>query len=185
MLSLVKNNPPRSTRDIFLEQLIQEHDVALRRFIRVRIGVPADCDDIVQSVYTRVIQIDDIEKHLEARLDTVRSYLLKIAANIITDRYRKSQARREADHMSFENIKVLSTVMSPERQIQGKRILSQILDALERIKPEYRHAFVLSRMENMSYREISDTMGVSVSTVEKYISAALFAIREKVTDYES
>lgn len=31
MLFLVKNNPPRSTRDIFLEQLIQEHDVALRR----------------------------------------------------------------------------------------------------------------------------------------------------------
>lgn len=185
MLFLVKKQSAKTVRDVFLEQLIQEHDVALRRFVRVRIGIPADCDDVVQSVYTRLIQIDGVEKHLEARLDTVRSYLFKIAANIITDRYRKSQVRMETEHTSFDNVKILSTVMAPERQAQGKRTLRQIQYVLVRIKPEYRHAFVLSRMENMSYREISDTMSVSVSTVEKYISAALFAIREKVIDYEN
>ena len=46
----------------------------------------------------------------------------------------------------------------------------------------HKSAFVLCRVEGKAYREISDILGVSVSTVEKYISAALMAIRNKVQD---
>lgn len=88
--------------------------------------------------------------------------------------------RKEADHISGEAMNIVTTLTSPERQLEGKRRLQQIQQALSKIKPEYQQAFLLSRMDNMSYREISDTMGISVSTVEKYISAALLAVREKV-----
>jgi len=53
---------------------------------------------------------------------------------------------------------------------------------LENINPHHKSAFVLCRVEGKAYREISDILGVSVSTVEKYISAALMAIRNKVQD---
>ena len=40
-----------------------------------------------------------------------------------------------------------------------------------------RTAFVMSRYREMSYGEIAATMGVSVKTVEKYVSAALAQLR--------
>ncbi|RUO18689.1 RNA polymerase sigma factor [Aliidiomarina haloalkalitolerans] len=180
MLYVIKDKPQKQSRDKFLELLIQEHDSALRRFIRVRISVPSDCDDIIQDLYSRLAQIEDLEAQVEERLDTVRNYLFQIAVNLIRDRYRKSVVRKEADHISGEAMNIVTTLTSPERQLEGKRRLQQIQQALSKIKPEYQQAFLLSRMDNMSYREISDTMGISVSTVEKYISAALLAVREKV-----
>lgn len=180
MLYVIKEKSQKHSRERLLEQLIQEHDAALRRFIRVRIGTPADCDDVVQDVYARLAQMEHLEEHLELRLDTVRNYLFQIAVNLITDRFRKSQVRKESDHISESYITMLSTVSAPDRQLEGKRKLQQIQETLKKIKPEYQQAFLLNRMENMSYREISDTMGISVSTVEKYISAALLAIRAKV-----
>lgn len=181
MLYVIKDKPEKRSREAILEQIVQEHDAGLRRFIRVRLGTSVDCDDIVQGVYTRLVQIENLEAHFGGRLDTVRNYLFQIAVNLITDGYRRAQVRRESAHLPYDKVAVFSTTTSPERQLQGKRKLQQIHAALASLKPEYQQAFALSRMENMSYREISDTMGVSVSTVEKYISAALVAIRQRVS----
>lgn len=180
MLYVIKDKVQKQTQEKFLELLIQEHDSALRRFVRARLGTEADSEDVIQDLYSRLTQIENLESHVEDRLDTVRNYLFQIAVNLIRDRYRKSQVRKESEHISGDTVHMITTLTSPERQLEGKRKLQQIQDALSKIKPEYQQAFLLSRMDNMSYREISDTMGISVSTVEKYISAALLAVREKV-----
>jgi len=180
VLYVINSKPQETGRDQLLKQLISEHDSALRRFVRVRVGSSADCDDLVQEVYARLAQIEGLEVRLEQRLDTARNYLFQIAANLITDKFRKAKVRKESDHISDEAIAMHSTLSSPDRQLEGKRKLQLIQKALGTVKPEYQQAFLLSRMDNMSYREISDTMGVSVSTVEKYISAALVTLRDRI-----
>jgi RNA polymerase sigma-70 factor (ECF subfamily) len=44
---------------------------------------------------------------------------------------------------------------------------------LERLPDRVRAAFVLHRFEELSYAEIARRLGVSVSSIEKYISQAL------------
>ena len=181
MLYLIKDKVQKTSNDKLLELIITEYGAALHRFVRVRLNHKDDVEDVVQDVYARLLQITELEKRVAGRMDTVRNYLFQIAVNIITDRYRKAQVRRESDHIGLDLYGNIScTLSSPERQLEGKRTLQLIQQALNDVKPELQQAFLLSRMDNMSYREISDTMGVSVSTVEKYISAALVAIRERV-----
>ncbi len=185
MLYVIREKVQKANNDKLLEQIVAEHGAALHRFVRVRVGIKDDADDVVQETYTRLAQMSELEQRVAGRLDTVRNYLFQIAVNIITDRYRKALVRREAEHIApCDNLALFntlsSTLNSPERHLEGKRALQQVQHAINGVKPELQQAFLLSRMDNMSYREISDTMGVSVSTVEKYISAALVAIREQV-----
>ncbi|WP_157980764.1 RNA polymerase sigma factor [Aliidiomarina taiwanensis] len=186
MLYVVKSKTHRPGNESLLDQIIAEHDAALRRFVRVRLSMQRrdEADDVVQDVYARLAQMDNLEERVAERLDTVRNYLFQIAVNIMTDRFRKASSRREADHVHTDDEQVATsldcTLNSPERQLEGKRTLQLIQAALNELKPELRQAFLLNRMDNRSYREISDIMGVSVSSVEKYISAALVAVRKQV-----
>jgi RNA polymerase sigma-70 factor (ECF subfamily) len=66
----------------------------------------------------------------------------------------------------------------------NKRKLQLVDKALGRLKPEHRKAFLLHRVEGLSYRQISDQLAVSESTIEKYISAALVAIRSELARSE-
>lgn len=161
-----------------IERLLAEHDIALRRFIRVRLGANQDCDDVMQEVYVRLSQIEDLPEKLADRLDTARNYLMQIASNLLIDRARRAHVRHAADHVSTDDYETDSTLDAPDRTLQGKRQLQQVEAALAKIKTSQRQAFLLHRVEGLSYREIGDQLGISVSTVEKYISAALLAVRQ-------
>ncbi|WP_417656262.1 RNA polymerase sigma factor [Pseudidiomarina aestuarii] len=161
-----------------IERLLAEHDIALRRFIRVRLGAQQDCDDVLQEVYVRLSQIDDLPEKLADRLDTARNYLMQIASNLLIDRARRAQVRHAEKHISTDDVETYSTLNAPDRDLHNKRQLQQVEAALAKIKSVHRQAFLLHRVEGLSYREIGDQLGISVSTVEKYISSALLAVRQ-------
>lgn len=163
-----------------IEKLLADHDFALRRFIRVRLNSSTDCEDVMQEVYMRLSQIEDLPGKLAGRLDTARNYLFQIASNLLIDRARRAQARRADQHQGEHGLYHLTNVDEPDRQLHNKRLLQQVDNVLKTIKPEQCQAFLLHRIDGFSYREISDNLGISVSTVEKHISAALLAIRNTV-----
>lgn len=160
--------------------------MAIRRFIRIKTGGNQDCDDVMQDLYVRLSQIDDLPARMADRLDTARSYLVQIANHLLIDRARREISRCRDLHSSIETIEnePASAIHEPERSLMNKRKLQLIDKALMRLKPEHRKAFLLHRVEGLSYRQISDQLAVSVSTIEKYISAALVAIRSELARSE-
>lgn len=167
--------PPASNR--LIEKLLAEHDSAIRRFVRVRLHSDHDCDDVVQDLYVRLSQIDDLPQKLANRLDTARNYLLQIASNLLIDKSRRAKVRHQAQHDSGVDLDQYSSLDSPERTFANKRQLHVVDHTLKKLRPRQRQAFLMHRVEGLSYREIGDSLGLSVSTVEKHISAALQAIR--------
>jgi RNA polymerase sigma-70 factor (ECF subfamily) len=182
-LNRAKKQPlDRDRKSDLVEQLYAEYGSALRRFIRVRSRLSeSDCEDVMQEVYERLLKLEDLQQKLAGRMDTVRNYLFQIATHILIDRNRRAKVRRKDDHISDQDITMVSSIFSPERALQNRKQLRQMEIALGEIKTSHKQAFILSRIEGKSYHEISDSLGVSVSTVEKYISAALVAIRTKVS----
>ena len=167
-----------------IERLVNEYDITLRRFVRVRTGQFEEDDDVMQEIYVKLSQISDLHKRLSGRMSTVKNYLLQIANRHI-DRARRSASRRASDHISQIEELHFTDLTSPERAYTNKAILERIELALGHLKQEHRQAFLLSRINGMSYREISDQLDVSVSTVEKYISSALREIRKATKGLES
>jgi len=163
-----------------IERLLSEHDIALRRFIRVRLNRSQDCEDVMQEVYVRLSQIENLPERLAGRLDQARNYILQIASNLLIDRARRARVRCADAHVSDDEYETVDPIHEPERQLLNKRRLQQVHDALGKLRSAQRTAFLLHRVDGYSYREISDRLGISVSTVEKHISAALVAIRADV-----
>lgn len=165
---------------LVLEKVLAEHEVALKRFLRVRLALEEDREDIIQDVMTRLARMDDLAAHLQQNSASVRNYLITIAANLITDRYRRAQVRQEHNSDSFDELEHSSDQDNPESQVQSQQTLQQINHTLGQIKPSHKQAFLANRVEQKSYRQISEEMGVSISTVERYISMAVTTIRKKV-----
>tara|TARA_B100000700_G_scaffold226448_1_gene249929 strand:- start:7349 stop:7912 length:564 start_codon:yes stop_codon:yes gene_type:complete len=166
-----------------LYHLISEHEPALRRFIRVRARAnSSEVEDILQEMYAKLFSLDGMAQKIEARQDTFRSFLFTVVTNLIIDRERRAKVRAHEAHEPFSDTLSSTWSNEPEKHAGIAEKLIEIENVLENINPHHKSAFVLCRVEGKAYREISDILGVSVSTVEKYISAALTAIRNKVQD---
>jgi len=62
---------------------------------------------------------------------------------------------------------------APDRRILGREQLDQALDVIRSLPPRTRDAFLLHRFEDLTYRQIADRLGVSVSMIEKHLAEAL------------
>ena len=71
---------------------------------------------------------------------------------------------------------------SPEEQVQSRQESRRILGAIDELSPNVRTAFLLQRIERLTYAQIAARMGVSKSSVEKYMMAALKQLRKSVLE---
>ena len=71
---------------------------------------------------------------------------------------------------------------SPEQMaIAGERE-RRIMSALAEIKQEYRVALILREIEELSYEEIAETLGISIGTVKSRIARGREELRRRVKD---
>ena len=54
---------------------------------------------------------------------------------------------------------------------------------MDELPEQCRMVFHLSRFEELNYQEISDTMGITISTVKNHMNKALRVLRTKLTSY--
>jgi RNA polymerase sigma factor (sigma-70 family) len=150
--------------------LATRYNQALIRFFRRRsTSLASDAEDLAQEVFLRLIQRGQTEHvvHMER-------YVFQVASSVLIDRARHVLARRGANHLNFEEgTHASETTMAPDRLLEAREELSLVRDALERMPERARDAFLLHRLEGLTYMEIGERLRVSVSSVEKYIMRAL------------
>ena len=61
----------------------------------------------------------------------------------------------------------------------------KINKTLEALPEKCRQIFIMSRYEELKYREIADKLDISIKTVETQMSKALKALRENLAEYMS
>ncbi len=171
---------PANARARFLEQLFTEHQVALRRFLRMRLLPEQDREDILQDLFLRLADMEDIQQRFAERPEGVRNYLLAMAVNLANDKARRASVRHADKHDTLAEQKELDGSSSPEDQVSADRDLAAAKAILMKLGLKQRNAFVLNRFKCLSYPEIARMMNVSVSSVEKYISDTLYALRKEI-----
>lgn len=174
------NSWRQETKDKVLERLFNEHGAALRSFLRARLGVQADLEDVVQDVYLWLANMDDLYDRVSPSSGSNRSFLLTAANSMAVDLERRKAVRKKyrKNQHDQDNPPVLE--ITPEKIAEDREQLELVHQAILGLRPTWRKAFVLNRFENQSYRQIAAHMGVSVKQVEKYMSKALSKIREAV-----
>ncbi|WIO73622.1 sigma-70 family RNA polymerase sigma factor [Porticoccaceae bacterium LTM1] len=175
---------PRETQQQALNRLYEEHHVALRKFLRARLGISQELDDIVQEVFARLAKIENLAELLPIGEEGSLSYLFRAANNLAINIERHKTVRNR--YLDGEKLRMQSEEVhfdhTPERINLVREELSQIRNVIAGMNINTRQAFILNRFKQRTYKEIAKDMGVSVKQVEKYIQKALVIIRRAVSE---
>lgn len=151
------------------DDLLSDYD-RLRNFFRKEVACHHEAQDLTQEVFFRFLRRD-----FPQPLESPRQMLFRIARNLLIDRFRKS--RNEFSECAEETSENQHDAADPCRRMEASEKLSAAISAVHSLSPRCRKIFIMNRFGDYTYDEIARQLGVSVSTVEKEIIAALVACR--------
>lgn len=109
--------------------------------------------------------------------------LFRLARNLVIDRLRSRArtARLFRAEEAFDQYPCASA--DPERTLLATERLRRALAVIDAMPTRRRQAFLLHRIEGLSYLEIARKMGVSIKAVEKHLATAMLQlVREMQAD---
>ena len=127
-----------------------------------------DAEDIVQQTFADVWD----RNRLEVPIDHLKSYLYQAVRNRSLSYVTKAASVEMTDQMpDVED-------QSEEERIREAERDARLWDAIDRLPPERKKIFLLSKRDGLKYQEIADKLHLSIKTVENQMSKALKTLRE-------
>jgi RNA polymerase sigma factor (sigma-70 family) len=160
---------------ICIQEIIRRHHESLIKFLRRRLSIADDADDVAQETYIRMMKYEGSRE-----IKSPSAMLFRIAVNVANDHGRAAQSRCSTDHCDIEDVPLVSEHPSAERAILAGQNLDLLLEVIEALPAKCKQVFLLSRAHGMTYSEIARHCGISVKMVEKQISRAIAACLKKV-----
>jgi len=152
----------------------------LLRHFRVRLRSDAAAEDLVQEIYLKVAELGPTE------VASPGAFLFRLGTNLMLDRLKQARraARRDEawQDAAGDTSGGLSLAVEPPADdvLAARQTLGQVLSAVEELPAGAREAFRLHKIEGLSHAQTAEQMGVSRSSVEKYIMSALRLISRRV-----
>lgn len=118
------------------------------------------------------------EKRKEIRL-SIKSYLYRAALNkaftYLERDKRLVRTQHEGDWYEYE-----PSANTTQETFQLNETQTEINKAIDSLPPACKTVFLMSRMEEMTYKEIAEALNISIKTVENQMSKALKQIKERL-----
>ena len=158
----------------------------MRNFIRRRVADPRDVEDIVQDVFSELVEAN----RMLMPIDHVTGWLFQVARNRITDLFRKKQPERfsdvaianaDDDLLLFEDL-LPSSDTGPDAAYARSVLLDELEDALDELPREQRDVFIAHEIDGVSFKELSARTGVSVNTLLSRKRYAVMHLRRRLQD---
>jgi RNA polymerase sigma-70 factor (ECF subfamily) len=150
----------------------------LHNFILRRIPQSQDVNDLAQEVYLRLHRIPEtrvIEKPL--------AYLYGISKRVLADfRIEVDERREHIAEVDPEDWYKSPSLVLPDDLGDRLNLQQQLDRALASLPPMHAAVILAHKRDGLSYEEVAKKLGVSVHTVEKYVTQAKARIRSQEWD---
>ncbi|WP_289200812.1 RNA polymerase sigma-70 factor [Phocaeicola sartorii] len=147
-------------------------------FSRLYISRVADAEEIVQDVFVKLWE----SRHLLKEDESFKGFLFIITRNIVFSRNRKKVNEnlfKTSVLSAFGNESNYNSNSVEEEYCASQ--LAVFIDKLIGSLPEQqKRCFLLSREENLSYKEIAERLGISPKTVEIHMGKALKFLKNSI-----
>jgi RNA polymerase sigma factor (sigma-70 family) len=158
-------------QDERLTEVVNRERSRLRSFIRRRVADPRDAEDILQDVFSALVEAN----RLLMPIDHVTGWLYRVARNRITDLFRT----RRPESLELDDLLPASDA-SPEAEYARTVLLEVLEQAIRELPPEQRDVFVAHELDGRSFKEIAAATGVGINTLLSRKRYAVLRLRERL-----
>jgi RNA polymerase sigma-70 factor, ECF subfamily len=163
------------TPDTFDNLFHQYH----RELLNLSFNIVRDTDsakDVVQEVFAQLWK----NKETIQFGDQIKHYLFKA-----TSHTSLNFLRQQKNTYKLDDYKELSKLIAPSgtESVTFVELELRVRQAIDRLPPQCKTIFVLSRHEGLKYQEIADTLGLSIKTVESQMGIALEKLRQDLKPF--
>lgn len=168
------------------EELVKKYEQKIYNLALRLTSNPEEAGDILQETFLKAYRSLNSFKG-EANFST---WLYRIAMNIALMRKRKEKGK------IFESLdRILPTTegelhkeipdwsTNPEAEIENKEVRNILTNALASLPDDYRAVLVLRDIQNLSNKEVSEILKLSIPAVKSRLHRARLFLREEVSKY--
>jgi RNA polymerase sigma-70 factor (ECF subfamily) len=176
----------RGDRAAFTE-LVEKYKQPVMNLVYRTLHDEAEAEDLAQTVFHQVYKSAN-RYESRAKFST---WLFTIARNLCLNEIRRrsrhpadslDQAHAEHDDQPRQQFEDKSNVAPPEKLLQGE-LAQKIEEALAGLPENQRTAILLCRQEELSYEEIAEILGCSLSATKSLIHRGRETLKEKLKPY--
>ena len=155
---------PPKLRDLRADRFASQRG-DLERLAQGMTGCRSVAEDIVQESWLRLQRTGYTD-------EDAPSVLPRIVRNLVYDWLR----RRRRERRAFEDIRLDRVAPDVETVAINREELSLARDAIDALPERTRRAFLMSRIEGMTYAEIGRQLGISAPRAHQLVHQALSRI---------
>jgi RNA polymerase sigma factor (sigma-70 family) len=167
-----------------LSEVIQREYRRLFQFIRTRVDDQGDAEDILQDVFSELIEAYRLMQPIEQ----VGAWLYRVARNRIIDRFRRQRlsggqeiraAASEDESLLLEDL-LPSRDAGPEAEYARSVLEEELEAAIDDLPEEQRSVFVAHQLQGRSFKEIADETGLNINTLLSRKRYAILHLRQRL-----
>lgn len=153
-------------------------------FYVTRLVGEADAEDIIQDVFCELWR----RKDTMILGDQIQSYLYRSAytraLNVLKRRVVKDKYSTVMEEINRKRVESYCPHEQNEiiKRLENRELQLVIKSAIDELPEKCKVVFRLSYLHDMKNKEISETMGISLRTVEAHIYKALKTLRARLAD---
>ena len=156
-----------------------EQQGPLKVFISRLVRRPQDIDDIAQETFVRAFLAEQ-----KGGIEHPKAYIYRVARNLAFEILTKKSAQLTSYIEDYTD----KSILQSGEDVEGNAILSEkftrVKAAIAEMPPQCQRVFIMHKVYGFKYKEISQQLGISVSTVEKHIMTGLKKCRQSVKSQE-
>jgi len=143
----------------------------VRNFIYFKTGDAQAAEDIAQETFMKLW-----EKRETIRRDTVKPFLFTIANNLFLNKLEHQKVVFNFASKYQQN----NVSHAPDYELEMKEFDQRLQKALADLDEKKRTVFLMNRIDEFTYNEIADNLGITIKAVEKRMEKALAFLRKRI-----
>lgn len=158
--------------------LFKKYYSALCHFARQFLNDSESAEETVQDMFVKIWEKRD---HLNIET-SVKHYFFRSVRNHCLNQIQHEKIKKQYADMVMESS---AHEPSPEQYYIEVDLMKRIEKSIDSLPPKRQEIFRLSREQGMKYKEIADTLQISVKTVEAQMGLALKHLRDELKEFSS
>jgi RNA polymerase sigma-70 factor (ECF subfamily) len=167
-----------------LAALIRRHESKIFGFIYSKVSDRDVSNDIFQDTFIKVIKTLKLNSYNEE--GKFLPWVMRIAHNLIIDHFRKSKKMpmyRETEEFSIFSV-MTDDSLSIENQIIAEQVEVDVRKLVEELPLDQKEVLIMRMYQDMSFKEISETTGVSINTALGRMRYAIMNLRKIIDKHQ-